>query len=107
MVANALCASVCATAAQPSAKNVNSTANGLNVFDLLIALFLSGFSFWFARALPRVLRFYESFQVVEARCPKHTVLIDPGIDSAQGLRIKLVNPVPPFPMFTNQVGASQ
>jgi len=72
-------------------------------------VFLAGFSFWFARgfALSRVLRFYESFQVVEARCPEHAVLLDPGIDRTQGLGIKLVYAMPPFPMFTDQVGASQ
>ena len=59
-----------------------------------------------AASLSRVLRFYEGFQVIEARCPKHTVLLDPGIDSTQGLRIELVDAMPPFPMFTNQVGAS-
>ena len=58
-------------------------------------------------SLSRVLRFYESFQVIEARCPEHAVLLDPGIDRTQGLRIQLVNAMPPFAMFLNQVGPSQ
>ena len=57
--------------------------------------------------LSRVLRFYESLQVVEARCPEHAVLLDPGIDRAQGLRIELVYAMPAFAVFTDQVGASQ
>lgn len=72
-------------------------------------MFLSGFSFRFALgfALSRVLRFYESFQVVEACRPENTILLDPGIDGAQGLRIELVYAMPAFPVFTNQVSASQ
>jgi hypothetical protein len=57
--------------------------------------------------LSRVLRFYESLQVVEARCPEHAVLLDPGIDRAQGLRIELVYAMPALAVFTDQVGASQ
>ena len=64
-------------------------------------MFPRGFS------LSRVLRFYESFQVIEARCPEHAVLLDPGIDRTQGFRIQFVNAMPPFAMFPNQVGPSQ
>jgi hypothetical protein len=80
----------------------------LHVLNLLIVTVLST-SFRFARcfAFAPLPRFQESFQIIEARCPEHPVLLDPGVDRAQRLRIELVYAMSPFPMFANQVGTSQ
>src|ERR1700689_5473850 len=58
-------------------------------------------------ASPARIRFDERFQVVETGGPEVAVLADPGVDGAQGLRIKLVDTVAAFAVFANQVRAAQ
>jgi hypothetical protein len=70
--------------------------------------FLALTSFLFARCgLARVLGFNKTFQAGEACAPEDTVLLDPGIDGAQRLRIQPVDTVAAFAVLADQVGAAQ
>jgi hypothetical protein len=67
-------------------------------------------SFLFAGSgfrLPRVLGFHEGFQVIQASGPEDSVLLDPGVNGAQWLRIELIDAVATFSVLANQVGATQ
>jgi len=68
------------------------------------------FSFGFAGVgfqLPGVFGFHEGLQVVQARGPELTVLLDPGVDGAERLRIELIHTMAAFPVLANQVSTPQ
>src|SRR5437879_1321244 len=83
----------------------------------VIGVFLSGdgnirrkVSFVFAGVsflLPGVFGFHERFQVVQARGPELTVLLDPGVDCSERFRIELINTMAAFPVLANQVSTAQ
>jgi hypothetical protein len=54
-----------------------------------------------------VLGFHKSFQIGKAGAPEDAVLLDPGIDCAQGIGIELVDAVTAFAVLADQVGAAQ
>jgi hypothetical protein len=75
-----------------------------------MAIFLSEFGlFGFAGGLrlPGVFGFDKSFQVIQARGPEDAVLLDPGVDGAEGFGAELINPIAALAMFSDQVGAAQ
>jgi len=51
--------------------------------------------------------FDEGFQVVQAGGPEGAVLLDPGVDGAQGFGIELINPMAAFAVFADEVSAAQ
>jgi len=55
----------------------------------------------------RVFGFDEGFQVGEAMGPEGAVLLDPRIDGAQGFRVELVDAVPAFAVFADQMCSTQ
>ncbi len=59
------------------------------------------------RGLAFVLGFDECFQVVEAGSPEDAVLLDPGVDRAERLRIELVNAVTPLAVLTDEVSPAK
>jgi hypothetical protein len=54
-----------------------------------------------------VLGFNKSLQVGEAQLPEVAILIEPAVDGAERLGIKLVDAMPSFAMFANQMSAPQ
>ena len=54
-----------------------------------------------------MLGFHKSFQIGKAGAPEDAVLLDPGIDCAQGIGIELVDAVAAFAVLADQVGAAQ
>jgi hypothetical protein len=54
-----------------------------------------------------IFRLDERFQVRKVDLPEAAVLIEPGIDGAQGFGIELVDAMPAFAMLTNQVGTAK
>src|SRR5580704_12615717 len=80
------------------------------MFVAVMGIFLSKSLFRFAGSglrLAGVLGFDVGFQAVEVRGPEGAVLLDPGIDRAQRLRIELVDAVTSFAMLANQMCAAQ
>jgi hypothetical protein len=57
--------------------------------------------------LPVVLGFHERFQAVEICCPKDAVLLDPGVDGAERLRVEFVDPIAAFAVFADKMGAAE
>ncbi len=51
--------------------------------------------------------FHEGFQAVQTGGPENSILLNPGVDRAQRLRVELVNAIAPFAMFTNQVSPAK
>jgi hypothetical protein len=56
---------------------------------------------------PGILGFYERFQVVQARGPEHAVLLNPGINGAERLRIELIDTMATFPMLAHEMSPPQ
>jgi hypothetical protein len=49
----------------------------------------------------------ESSQVVEAHAPEAAVLLEPGIDCAEGFGIELVDAMTAFTVLADEMGATQ
>lgn len=66
-------------------------------------------SFRFIRGfgLERVFGLDECLEIVQRTGPEDTILLDPGIDRAQGLGIQLVDPIAAFAMLANQMGPAK
>jgi hypothetical protein len=56
---------------------------------------------------PGVLGFDKSFQIGQAGAPEAAVLLDPGINGAQRLRIELIDPAAAFAMLADQMSAAE
>src|ERR1017187_10199074 len=67
----------------------------------------SRFGFAGRSRFPRMFGFDKSFQIVQAGRPEDAVLLDPGINRAERLRIELVNSTAAFAVFADQVCAAQ
>jgi hypothetical protein len=66
----------------------------------------SKISFLFARGfigLALMFSFNKSFQAVQICSPEDSILLDPGVDCAERLRVEVVNAITSFAVFTNQV----
>ena len=121
IASNAFCAPLCAeaeVAASASAARITAcrvriefVQIGFFVIFVDIGVFLSEFNlFRFTRGglcFPLVLGFNKGFQVIQACGPKHAILLDPGIDRAQRLRIKLIDAVAAFAMLAHQMCPAQ
>ncbi len=56
---------------------------------------------------PGVLGFDKGFQVRQTGAPEAAVLVDPGINGAQGFGIELVDAVPALALLADQMRAAQ
>ncbi len=68
----------------------------------------SEISFLFARGfigLALLFGFNEGFQTVQTGFPEDSILLNPGVDCAQRLRVELVNAIASFAVFTNKVSS--
>ena len=54
-----------------------------------------------------VFLFHKGLQACEIRAPEGSVLLNPGVDGAERLRVELVDTVPTFAVLANKVGAAQ
>src|SRR5689334_4714362 len=94
----------CLLARLPTRRPTPGTAILPSSFSLLLLLF--GLRLLGRLARPDlffVFRLDERFQIVEAGGPELAVLVQPGIDRLERLRIQVIHAMPPFSALLNQV----